>query len=152
MNVQYASFNLPPHPGSEEAAELNRFLRSHAILQCQTAFSHESGGRWMILVQYGMGTTGSEGDANHTRRAGKVDYKTVLSPEDFELFDRLRRVRKALAEADGLPVYAICTNEQLSRIATTRPGDKAAFQSIEGLGEAKTERYAAEFIKAVLAS
>ena len=53
-------------------------------------------------------------------RGGKqrVDYKEVLSPADFALFAKLRDWRKATAEQEGIPVYAVLTNEQLAAIAT----------------------------------
>ena len=50
-------------------------------------------------------------------RPPKVDG---LSPEDFQVFARLREQR-AQAEAQGVPVYALLTNEQPATIARARP-------------------------------
>lgn len=76
-------------------------------------------------------------------RAGKqrVDYKEVLSPEDFALFAKLRDWRKATAEQEGIPVYAVLTNEQLAAITTKRPGSISQLREVEGIGEAKAGRY-----------
>jgi hypothetical protein len=41
-----------------------------------------------------------------------VDYREVLKPEEFEVFSRLREWRKAVAEKEGIPVYAVLTNGQ----------------------------------------
>jgi superfamily II DNA helicase RecQ len=56
----------------------------------------------------------SEKNSGETIKS-KVDYKDILTPEEFTLFSKLREVRKKLAEENGLPVYAVCTNEQLAR-------------------------------------
>jgi superfamily II DNA helicase RecQ len=136
MQIQFASFSLPLYPNSDEEEHLNRFLRSHTIMLCHTQFLPDQGGRWAVLVQYGIGRPPE--DKPH----GKVDYKEVLSVEDFALFDKLRQARKRLSEAEGVPPYAVCTNEQLSQLAVQKPSTKAAFQSIEGLGQAKAEKYA----------
>jgi len=69
----------------------------------------------------------------------KVDYKEVLSPEDFAVFSKLRDLRKSLAESEGVPVYAIFTNEQLADVAKARPPSKAALGKINGIGEGRLE-------------
>jgi hypothetical protein len=50
----------------------------------------------------------------------KADYKEILSPEDFSLFSKLREIRKKLAGDNGLPVYAVRTNEQFGRNRQTK--------------------------------
>ena len=44
----------------------------------------------------------------------RVDYKEILSADEFAVFVRLREVRKQLAATEAIPVYAVCTNEQLA--------------------------------------
>jgi superfamily II DNA helicase RecQ len=73
----------------------------------------------------------------------------LLSPEDFALFSKLREVRKKLAEENGLPVYAVCTNEQLAEIARQKPSSAAECMKIEGIGQGKAEKYVPTFIKCV---
>jgi len=48
---------------------------------------------------------------SETAAKGKVDYKEIAEAGDFALFSKLREVRKKLAEENGLPIYAVCTNE-----------------------------------------
>ena len=47
----------------------------------------------------------------------KIDYKAVLSEGAFAVFSLLRDLRKTLAEAEGVPIYAVFTNEQLAKAA-----------------------------------
>ena len=62
-------------------------------------------------------------------------------PVEFFLFAKLRDLRKQLAQSDGVPVYTIFTNAQLAQIVQSRATSKAALQAIEGLGDARMEKY-----------
>lgn len=128
----------------DEAAEveLNRFLRSVRILQVQKEFVPlGTQSFWSLCVEY------IESSAVRAKNAGpKVDYKEVLSPEDFELFAKLRELRKELAAEEAIPVYAVCTNEQLAEMAKQRPKDLAGIRQIDGLGDAKVQKYGERFL------
>ena len=67
---------------------------------------------WTFCVEYLDGAAAVSGG----RRPPKVHYKEVLTPEEFEFFSRLRDWRKAAAEKEGVPVYAVLTNEQLAQV------------------------------------
>ena len=97
---------------------------------------------WALAVEYLEGPAPS-GPGSGDGRGGKqrVDYKEVLSPADFALFAKLRDWRKATSETEGIPVYAVLTNEQLAAIATKRPETAAQLREIEGIGEAKAGKY-----------
>jgi superfamily II DNA helicase RecQ len=134
--------------GMEDAtaeAELNRFLRSVRVLQVQKEFVNLGAQSfWSFCVEY---IESSSVKAKNAK--SKVDYKEVLSPEDFELFSSLRDLRKALAAEEAIPVYAICTNEQLAEIAKQRPANLVDLKKIDGLGEAKIEKYGERFLVVV---
>ena len=54
------------------------------------------------------------GSAAPGEARGKVDYREVLSPEQFAAFVKLRALRQAIAKDEAVPVYVIFTNEQLA--------------------------------------
>jgi superfamily II DNA helicase RecQ len=114
MKLQYNAFLLPLWPDSPEQEALNRFIRGHRIIQTRKELVSVDGqSHWAILVEY-LDDTGKPAVESIKN---KIDYKELLSPEDFALFSKLRDIRKRLAEESGLPVYAVCTNEQLAEIA-----------------------------------
>ena len=138
MKLQYASFLLPLYPNSDEQEELNRFLRGHRVVQTRKELAVLDGApRWAVLVEY---LERSEKGAGEPVK-GKVDYKEILNAEDFALFSKLREVRKKLAEENGLPVYAVCTNEQLAEIAKRKPKSLAECMKIDGIGQNKADKY-----------
>jgi len=59
----------------------------------------------------------------------------VLNPEEFELFSRLRDLRKKLADREEVPVYAILTNAHLAEIVRNRVTTREGLSAIKGVGE-----------------
>jgi len=68
---------------------------------------------------------------------------------DKAIFDRLREVRKKLAERDGVPAYIVFGDRTLAQMAAKLPVDKDAMLAIGGVGEKKFERYGEAFIEAI---
>ena len=62
---------------------------------------------------------------------------------------QLRAVRKHLAEAEGVAVFAVATNEQLAQFAKERATTLAALQAVPGFGESRAEKYGKAFIEAI---
>ncbi|OGQ99977.1 MAG: ATP-dependent DNA helicase RecQ [Deltaproteobacteria bacterium RIFOXYD12_FULL_55_16] len=73
------------------------------------------------------------------RKVGDLEYNQ-------ELFARLRVVRKALADAAGVPPFVIFSDAALAEMAAHLPIDNEAFLRIHGVGAHKLERYGAEFL------
>ena len=69
-----------------------------------------------------------------------------VSESGAELFDRLRALRRKLADAEGVPAYIIFSDDVLLRIARERPRDEAEMLGISGVGPAKLARYGADFL------
>lgn len=117
--------------------ECNRFLRSVRLLEIDRQFvagNPMSG--WSILVHYLP-----DASAQEKMKKTKIDYREILDKADFELFSRLRKERKLLAERDGVPVYAVFTNEQLAEIARSKISTPAKLAQLEGVGEGKLAKY-----------
>jgi hypothetical protein len=153
--MQMAFFAVPARGDSGLQESLNAFLRSHRVLTVHREFVAQGDNSfWSLAVEYLEGPAPSgPGTTRRSSLQGKprVDYKEVLSPEDFALFAKLRDWRKATAEQEGIPVYAVLTNEQLAAVATRRPASAAELRAVEGLGEAKAGKYG-EGVLAVVAA
>lgn len=138
--MQIAIFNIPITDTGSQQTELNRFLACHKVLEVeQRFFQNEKGGYWSFCVRYlpdavlGNGAT--------VGGKPKTDYKQVLPEAQFAIFSRLREIRKALAGDDGVPAYAVFTDEELANIARLPELTEKAMASIPGIGEKKMARY-----------
>jgi ATP-dependent DNA helicase RecQ len=68
---------------------------------------------------------------------------------DEPLFERLRELRKQLADAQGVPAYVIFSDVALRHMARQYPTDRAAFLRISGVGEKKLEDFGSAFMTAI---
>jgi superfamily II DNA helicase RecQ len=125
-------------PGQAEE-EWNAFLRSHRVLSVERRFAEDGASSfWCFCIDY-LDRDGSSRGAAFNR--GKIDYKEVLSPEEFAVFAKLRDLRKELAQAESVPMYTIFTNEQLAKIVQARVKSKAELEKIAGIGDARVGKY-----------
>ena len=145
--MQFKIVFVPATGDVDAEEELNRFLRSHRAVSVQKELVRtDSSVYWSFCIEYLHGAPGTA-DRNAGRR--RVDYKEVLSESDFAVFAQLREVRKRLAADEAIPVYAVCTNQQLAEMAKSRPATVSDLKRIEGFGDAKTEKYGEAFLTAM---
>ncbi len=68
---------------------------------------------------------------------------------DEELFERLRRLRRLVAERTGVPPYVVFHDTALSEMAALKPRTPDELRSVKGVGERKLERYGPAFLKVI---
>jgi len=148
--MQMSFYAIPARGDTGLQEDLNRFLRSHRVLTVHREFVAQGDNSfWALAVEYLEGAASSGTEASSRGGKQRVDYKDVLSPEDFALFAKLRDWRKTVAEQEGIPVYAVLTNEQLAAIAAKRPATNAGLRDIEGIGEAKAGKHGTAVLEVV---
>lgn len=67
-------------------------------------------------------------------------------PYDAALFERLRSVRKKIAEEFQVPPYIIFSDKTLHEMSRLYPVSSAALRMVGGVGDAKLERYGEMFL------
>ncbi|MBQ4632407.1 MAG: HRDC domain-containing protein [Prevotella sp.] len=137
--MQIKIFDLSSRGSEQQQEELNKFLRGHKVLDIDRQFYVSSGnvGHWSIAVTYLPATVVS----GQQDRREKVDYRELLSPQDFERFAKLRAIRKKLAADDAVPAYAVFTDAELAQIAKMGNVDATLVARISGIGEKRMEKY-----------
>ena len=127
----------------DEAEKLNRFLRTHRIINVEKHFFTDGPtGYWSFCVSWLEHTSGPD----RVKGSSRIDYKEVLSEPQFAVYSALRELRKQLADREGMPIYAVATNEQLAEMVRKEVTSLTALQKIAGVGKAKAERYGESFI------
>jgi ATP-dependent DNA helicase RecQ len=78
-----------------------------------------------------------------TDRSGQQDV-------DRELFERLRTIRKRIADEEEVPPYVIFPDTTLEEMATYYPNTWATLQKISGIGDVKLKKYGPRFLKEIV--
>ena len=146
--MPYRIFTIPVHGGNAATEELNAFLAGHRIAQVDREFVADGGNsQWTFCVSY----LGDDARPGKPGKPPKVDYREVLNEADFALFSKLRMVRKQIADGEGVPVYAIFSNQQLAEMARQRCTSATALRQIDGVGEARAEKHGETFLAVIRA-
>jgi len=112
-------------------------------------FERRNDNFWTIVLEYKHAASQSEDIPGKPRGKRDETYKNLLSENDWPLFKRLREWRGETSKAQGIPPYIICKNIQLAKIAVTRPKSLNALQEIDGIGNAKKEKYGADILELI---
>ncbi|NAW82069.1 ATP-dependent DNA helicase RecQ [Vibrio sp. V43_P6S15P86] len=78
-------------------------------------------------------------------RAAKSD-KLTSKNYDKKLFAKLRKLRKSIADEDGLPPYVVFSDATLIDMAEMLPTSYGEMLAVSGVGQRKLEKYADPFL------
>ena len=70
-------------------------------------------------------------------------------PYDEELFELLRSWRKEQADAQSVPAFVVFSDATLEALAEVKPTTRSSLQSINGIGQAKLEKYAEDLLRII---
>ena len=84
------------------------------------------------------------------KAAAKATAAPVLEDADKDLFGALKRLRRDIAHARGVPPYVVFHDRTLQELAQKRPTTREAFGHIHGVGAAKLENFAEPFLALIV--
>lgn len=147
-------FHVPSRDPGQIEADLASFVSNHRVVTIERRFVDDGQNSfWAICVDYLHGPGGGGPDYGAPGRSTrKVDYKEILTPEQFAVFVRLRDLRKEVAAREAVPVYNVFTNEQLAEIVKRGCTSLAQMGEIDGIGEARIGKYGEMFLAALAAT
>jgi len=147
--MKYRFFHIPALDPDAQAEALNRFLGQYRILSLDRHLvANGEGSFWALAVSYADSETAPGApEAAGRGRKSRVDYREVLDQQAFATYAALRSLRKDLAEREGVPAYALFTNEQLAAMVQRKASTAAELAEIEGVGKARVDKYAAAFLE-----
>jgi ATP-dependent DNA helicase RecQ len=74
---------------------------------------------------------------------------TPLDADARALFDRLRNLRREIADERGVPAFMVFSDRTLRDMARRRPATKGAMLEVIGVGPAKLESFGERFLRAM---
>jgi ATP-dependent DNA helicase RecQ len=129
------------------------------IAPCGTSCDHCSGVTVQDLVAEGRGRVAVVSPldtmSEHARRRRPAGSGTGVrvaeekrSPSD-PAFQKLRALRKRLADAQGVPAYVVFGDQVLWNMIDRRPANRTELLQVSGVGPVKAERYGEAFLQAL---
>lgn len=86
------------------------------------------------------------GRREERQRVARGEAAPALSPADQDLFERLRALRRTLAEARGVPPYVVFSDATLQDLAREKPRSRGAMLEVKGVGPKKVEMFGDAFL------
>jgi len=127
-----------PVDGDGNFAELNEFLASHPVTTLRKDWVQGQHSAILVfLVEYSEGTE----TRSSQERAGSSDATKGLDDFELALFNRLRDVRKQIAEAEAVPVWSLFGNQALRLVVKQRPESLDALAAIPGVGKTRADKH-----------
>src|SRR5947207_6703118 len=145
-------------------------LSTYAIGKEHSRSEWQSIGRELIRLgflrqstdRYAVIELTAEGRAALSQRKTITLTKPVAAPEprthrpgdiacDEALFERLRQLRKRLADEQSVPPYIIFSDVSLRQMAREYPANEREFARISGVGEKKLREFGAVFLAEIAA-
>jgi len=83
------------------------------------------------------------------QRGKKKEHQIKGQDYDPALFEELRRVRKQIADRDGVPPYVVFGDASLAEMAAQLPTSASEMMAVSGVGQVKLQRYGQTFIQAI---
>ena len=140
--MQIKIFNIPIPDGEKATEEMNAFLRGRKILKTEAqVVTNTEGSFWTFCVRYM-----DEGKTTPVFRREKKDYREILDKDSYQRYSKMKDIRKKLSQKEGIPAYAVFTNEELAKLAKLENLTLAGMKKIKGIGEKKVEKYGGHFV------
>lgn len=86
-----------------------------------------------------------------TKSKEKIEVEEQNAAYETALFQKLKVIRRELADIENVPAYIVLSDATLIELATYLPHNKDEFAKISGFGEIKIEKYGKHFEEAVTA-
>jgi ATP-dependent DNA helicase RecQ len=143
-----ALFRLVDDGGCRHKKILGHF--GEEIHACRTSCDWCTGVKTEDLAAEGMMTGVVANPRRRSSRAhDRVAERGLLSDEEEALFQCLRRLRKSIADQQGVPAYVVFSDKTLRSVAEERPSTPSELLAVSGVGPMKLERYGEAFLEAV---
>ena len=130
-----------------------RFIVNELLAQ---EFVKQEGDRYPVLKLTAKGSGALTGTGQvfglkreETRKSAGKRKIAEAGGYDHTLFERLRGVRKKIAEEQHVPPYVIFSDKTLHEMCRHFPASASAMRRITGVGDVKLERYGGSFMKAI---
>ena len=132
--MKFKFFTVPILDSEAGEKSVNEFCAVHAVAAVDKHFVPDGADSFWAFCITWRPKVDSPPPAG---KNAKIDYRTVLNEQDFQLFVKLWDLRMSIADSEGVPAYALFTNDQLAGIVQKKIVSRSELAAIEGVGAAR---------------
>ncbi|ANK62379.1 DNA helicase RecQ [Loigolactobacillus backii] len=110
-------------------------------------FLRVSGGKFPLVQVTAAGEQVLRGKQQVLRKTAVKAQQSL--PEDDELFQKLRQLRRELAEKQQVPPFVIFSDKTLHALAGELPTNLTEMLEVKGIGQSKLDKYGQQFLDAI---
>jgi ATP-dependent DNA helicase RecQ len=110
-------------------------------------FLQLSSGEYPVVKLLPNAVSVIKGEAKVWQKVSPLPTREIA--KEISLFDRLRALRRELAQRENLPPYMIFADSTLREMAQHCPTDHRSMLRISGVGERKLEKYGSVFLEEI---
>lgn len=130
--------------------DLQQYIIQLINLGVLEVYFHENGRLVLTPIAKAILFEGQNIQLAHTEDVKALkDAKTTKVTKNDSLFEQLRSKRSAIAAEKNVPAYIIFSDASLKDMIKKQPTTIEAFADISGVGKAKLDAYAEEFIAVI---
>ena len=145
MKIQF--FSVDALEPEEDQEIIDDFCTRHRLVSVDKRFVERGEFcYWSVCVTYLEPSSSPVKPTKAVDKRGQIDYREILAADDFAVYSQLRDLRKTIADTEKVPVYTIFSNAQLADMVTNRVTTVTALAEINGVGDAKREKYGERFL------
>ncbi|MEM7628967.1 MAG: ATP-dependent DNA helicase RecQ [Planctomycetota bacterium] len=116
----------------------------HSVLRFGPVGMDVMKGDHPVLLARPAGTAAASGGTR--KRGGSTVDARPLDADEQVFFERLRALRKSIADENGVPPYVVFNDATLRDMARRRPADGEAMLEVKGVGRKKLELFGEAFL------
>ena len=147
MEATKALFRLVDDGGCRHRKILHHF--GEELEACGTSCDWCTGAKTEDLAAEGMTRLLKRPPGRSSKFHDRVLAPEPVSDQEEALFQRLRELRKSIADRQGVPAYVVFNDRTLRAMAEARPSSAEELLALSGVGPLKLERYGEVFLDAM---
>ena len=144
VKLKVFTLRMNPSSGTFDDKELSDFQLGKDILEVSEHFLiHEKTPTLVLVLRYRELPDSARPPSSEESRK---DWRAELDGEGQKIYDELRLWRSRKAKREGMPPHLIFNNRELSELAMKHPETLTQLRQIQGIGEAKSQRWGEEIL------
>ncbi len=140
--MQFKFFSIPAASPEPNEGELNKFLRSHRVLNVDRHFQADKD-YWAVAVEYVDQPPTAEAPPQH--RKEKTDVTIGMNDEEKARYEHFTEIRRQLSKANNIPAYLVFTNEELAKLAKVSELDASTVRTVKGIAPSRLKDFVHHF-------